>query len=127
MFRVTWNINRAHQDYIYTPHKQHDEEILRLKEAAESELKIAVGDCRRQITELKEELYEKTSLYEDLIDRHAAELTAKQKEMDEEVEACSRLYQTKLNELQTNSERLASLAAAAATGIIGKYSTRVLE
>ena len=35
---------------------------------------------RRQISELKEELYEKTSLYEDLIDRHAAELASKQKE-----------------------------------------------
>ena len=41
--------------------------------------------------------------------------------MDEEVEACSRLYQTKLNELQNNSERLASLAAAAASGSIGKF------
>ena len=99
---------------------QHDEEIMSLKEATEHEIKVAVGDCRRQITELKEELYEKTSLYEDMIDRHAAELAAKQKEMDEEVEACSRLYQTKLNELQNDSERLASLAAAAASGSIGK-------
>ena len=63
---------------------QHDEEIMRLKEATEHEIRVAVGDCRRQITELKEELYEKTSLYEDMIDRHAAELAAKQKEMDEE-------------------------------------------
>ena len=52
---------------------QHDDEISRLKEATEHEIKAAVGDCRRQITELKEELYEKTSLYEDLIDRHAAD------------------------------------------------------
>ena len=92
-----------------------------MKEAAEHEIKTAVSDCRRQITELKEELYEKTSLYEDMVDRHVAELAAKQKEMDEEVEACSRLYQTKLNEQQSNSERLANLAAAAAAGHIGKY------
>ena len=99
---------------------QHDEEIVRLKDATDHEIRAAVSDCRRQISELKEELYEKTSLYEDLIDRHAAELASKQKEMDEEVEACSRMYQTKLSELQSNSDRLANLAAAAASGSMGK-------
>ena len=57
---------------------------------------------------LKEELYEKTTLYEEMGERHLAEMRQKQAEMDEEVEACSRIYTAKLNELQMAMEAKSS-------------------
>ena len=84
--------------------EQHDEEVFMLKKAAENELSSVVSDFKRQVSSLKEELYEKTTLYEEVIERHHAELRAKQEEMDEEVEACSRIYTAKLNELQQKQQ-----------------------
>ena len=72
-------------------------------QAAENELKQLNEAHRSAMTALKEELYEKTTLYEEMGERHLAEMRQKQAEMDEEVEACSRIYTAKLNELQSSN------------------------
>ena len=49
-----------------------------LKKAAEKEL-AAVGDnYKSQLSHLRDELYEKTTLYEEMMERHLAEMRAKQ-------------------------------------------------
>ena len=51
-----------------------------------------------------QELYEKTAVYEDMVECHKRELAAKQEEMDQEVEACNRVYQTRLAEQEAAQE-----------------------
>ena len=58
--------------------EEHDEEVFMLKKAAEKEL-TAVGDnYKAQLSHLRDELYEKTTLYEEMMERHLAEMRAKQ-------------------------------------------------
>ena len=58
--------------------EEHDEEVFMLKKAAEKEL-AAVGDnYKAQLSHLRDELYEKTTLYEEMMERHLAEMRAKQ-------------------------------------------------
>jgi hypothetical protein len=49
-------------------------------------------------------LYEKTSIYDEMVERHQRELVAKQEELDQEVEACNRIYQTRLVEIEAAQE-----------------------
>jgi hypothetical protein len=39
-----------------------------------------------------------------MVERHQRELEAKQEEMDQEVEACNRIYQTRLAEIEAAQE-----------------------
>jgi hypothetical protein len=55
-------------------------------------------------TILEQELYEKTTIYDDMVDRHQRELAAKQEELDQEVEACNRMYQSRLAEYEAEQE-----------------------
>ena len=57
-----------------------------------------------QIADLKQELYEKTALYDEVLERHQAELRAKQEEFCQEVEACNRMYQARLAEVEAAHE-----------------------
>ena len=49
-------------------------------------------------------MYEKTSIYDEMVERHQRELVAKQEELDQEVEACNRIYQTRLVEIEAAQE-----------------------
>ena len=51
-----------------------------------------------------QELYEKSTIYDDMVERHQKQLEAKQEEMDQEVEACNRIYQTRLAEIEAAQE-----------------------
>jgi uncharacterized protein len=53
---------------------------------------------------LFQELYEKSSVYDEMVERHQRELMAKQEEMDQEVEACNRVYQSRLAEMEAAQE-----------------------
>ena len=53
---------------------------------------------------LFQELYEKSTIYDDMVERHQKQLEAKQEEMDQEVEACNRIYQTRLAEIEAAQE-----------------------
>ncbi len=53
---------------------------------------------------LLQELYEKTSIYDEMVEVHQRELAAKQEELDQEVEACNRVYQTRLAEMEAAQE-----------------------
>ena len=43
-------------------------------------------------------------MYDDMVERHQRELVAKQEEMDQEVEACNRIYQSRLAEIEAAQE-----------------------
>jgi chromosome segregation ATPase len=95
---------RKYETQIATKEEAFDTESARIRDEAETELRRTMSDFSGQVADLRKELYEKTALYDDLIDRHQAELRAKQDEVDEEVEACNRMYQVKISEVQAEHE-----------------------
>ena len=81
-----------------------DMEIDRIREESEQELRKTVQEYNLQIASLKQELYEKTALFDEMLETHQAELLAKQDELDQEVEACNRMYQARIAEVTAANE-----------------------
>ena len=95
-----------------------DMELERVRDQGEVELRKTVQEFQLQISDLKHELYEKTALYDDVMERHQFQLSAKQDELDQEVEACNRMYQAKIAEVQAEHEaKLQSLQVQAGGGL----------
>ena len=57
-------------------------------------------DFNLQIADLRQELYEKSAMCDQVIETHQAELKAKQEEMEEEMAACNRMYQSKIAQVE---------------------------
>ena len=67
-------------------------------------------DYHVQIAGLKQELYEKSAMYDQVLENHEADLRAKEEELEQEVEACNRMYQAKISEVESsNKEKIRQL------------------
>ena len=74
--------------------------MSKLRDEAEDILKKTMQDFNLQIADLRQELYEKSAMCDQVIETHQAELKAKQEEMEEEMAACNRMYQSKIAQVE---------------------------
>ena len=84
--------------------ENHDLEMVKIREDHEVELKRTVQDLTTQIATLRQDLFEKSAMYDEVIESHQAELRAKEKELEDEVEACNRMYQAKISQFESSKE-----------------------
>ncbi len=91
---------RKYETQLAEKEEAHDVEVHRIRDDAEAELKRRINEYNVQIADMKQDLYEKTAMYDELLEKHEVALRAKQDELDEEVESCNRIYQAKISELQ---------------------------
>ena len=109
---------KKYETQLAEKEESNDMELERVRDQAEVEHRKTVQDFSIQIADLKQELYEKTALYDDVMERHQSQLSAKQDELDQEVEACNRMYQAKIAEVQAENEaKLRALGQADAAGL----------
>ncbi|TRY78268.1 hypothetical protein TCAL_10647, partial [Tigriopus californicus] len=85
--------------------RDHEAELQKLRDESETELNKAIADSREKINELNHELYEKTTLYDDMLDKHAHAMSMKEQELEEEIESCSRVYQSKMAEFEAVKDK----------------------
>merc|ERR1711860_149352 len=84
--------------------------VVKIREDHEIELKRTVQELTTQIASLRQDLFEKSAMYDQVIETHQSEIRAKQEELEDEVAHCTRMYQAKIGQVQGEyQERLKEL------------------
>ena len=96
------SVIREYEKKLAEVDEAHETELSRLRDEAEAETARATTRFREQVSTLRHDLYEKTTLLEDQEEKHRFELGVRQKELEEEVESCGRVYQAKLTEAEAD-------------------------
>jgi len=98
--KATEIIIRKYEGIIGDKEEAAENEVSKLRDEAEDILKKTMQDFNLQIADLRQELYEKSAMCDQVIETHQAELKAKQEEMEEEMAACNRIYQSKIAQVE---------------------------
>jgi len=95
---------RKYEAILVEKEEASENETSKVKDEAEEALKKTIQDFNLQIADLRQELYEKSAMCDQVIETHKAELKAKQEEMEDEVAACNRMYQAKIAQVENDYE-----------------------
>ena len=104
------NLVKKYEHALSVKDENHDLEMVKIREDHEVELKRTVQDLTTQIATLRQDLFEKSAMYDQVIETHQREIRAKQEEIEDEVAHCTRMYQSKISQVQSeHQERLREL------------------
>ena len=101
---------KKYEQALSAKEESKDLELGKIREDHEIELKRTVQDLTTQIATLRQDLYEKSAMYDQVIETHQSDIRAKQEELEDEVAHCTRMYQSKIGQVQSEyQERLKEL------------------
>ena len=101
---------KKYEQALSAKEESKDLELGKIREDHEIELKRTVQELTTQIATLRQDLYEKSAMYDQVIETHQSDIRAKQEELEDEVAHCTRMYQSKIGQVQSEyQERLKEL------------------
>ena len=104
------NLVKKYEHALSAKEESNDLEVVKIREDHEIELKRTVQELTTQIATLRQDLFEKSAMYDQVIETHQSEIRAKQEELEDEVAHCTRMYQAKIGQVQGEyQERLKEL------------------